>query len=280
MLMPTAMKKRLAPVLAFGEEHAGEEGAERHRQPDQVHQRRGGDDEQQRRRGEDLGRVAVGDPAQRRAQQQPAAEDDDRDRADGLRDAEPDPRVAAFGAGADRQERHQGEDRDRGDVLQQRDAEDAFARGRRHHVAFGENAQGDRRRRHRQADRRHHGQAPVDAARERAESEQQRRAEQLDAAPAEDRLPQRPQPLRLELEADQEQHQDDAELGDLQHLVGARHELQPPRADQDARAEVADDRAEAEEARDGNREDGGGEIDQTAGDPGAVFHARPPTRLP
>ena len=102
--------------------------------------------------------------------------------------------------------------------------------------------------------------------------EQQRRAEQLDAAPAEDRLPQRPEPLRLELEADQKEHQDDAELGELQHVLGPRHELQPPRADQDAGAEVADDRAELEEARERHRDHRGGEVDEAAGQPGAVLH--------
>ncbi len=108
---------------------------------------------------------------------------------------------------------------------------------------------------------------PNASARER---EQQRRAEQLHAAPAEDGLPQRPEALRLELEADQEEHQHDAELGDLQHVLGPRDELQPPRADQDAGAEVADDRTEAEEARQGNGEDRGGEIDEAAGQPVGV----------
>ena len=44
-----------------------------------------------------------------------------------------------------------------------------------------------------------------------------RRAEQLHAAPAEDRPAQRPQPARLQLQPDQEQHQHHAELGEVQH---------------------------------------------------------------
>jgi hypothetical protein len=53
MLMPTAMKNRpeqqalegldvglqLAPVLAVGQQHAGQEGAQRHRQAQPLHQR-------------------------------------------------------------------------------------------------------------------------------------------------------------------------------------------------------------------------------------------------
>ena len=109
-------------------------------------------------------------------------------------------------------------------------------------------------------------------ARHRAEREQQRRAEQLRAAPAEDGLAERPEPLRLELEADQEEHQDDAELGELEHVLRAGDELQSPRADQDAGAQVADDRAEAEEPGHRHRQHGGGEIDEAAGEPGAVRH--------
>ena len=73
-------------------------------------------------------------------------------------------------AGGDGEERQQGEDRDRGDVLQQRDAEDRLARGRRHHVALGQHAQADRGRRHRQAEAADDREAPVDAAGERAPS--------------------------------------------------------------------------------------------------------------
>ena len=48
------------------------------------------------------------------------------------------------------------------------------------------------------------------------------RSQELRAAPAEDRLAQRPQPPRFELEADQEQHQHDAELGEVQDLPAGR----------------------------------------------------------
>jgi hypothetical protein len=44
---------------------------------------------------------------------------------------------------------------------------------------------------------------------------------------------QRPQPPRLELEADDEQHQHDAELGEVQDLAGSVTSA-APRADQDA----------------------------------------------
>ena len=70
--------------------------------------------------------------------------------------------------------------------------------------------------------------APVDAAGQRAERRAAaRRAEQLHAAPAEDRPAQRPQALRLELEADQEQHQHDAELGEVQDVLGSVTSFRP-----------------------------------------------------
>ena len=47
-----------APVFALGKQHAGEEGTERHRQADRLHQRGRRDHQQQRCRGEDFGRLA------------------------------------------------------------------------------------------------------------------------------------------------------------------------------------------------------------------------------
>ena len=157
----------------------------------------------------------LGDPAQRRPQQQPAAEDDRGDRADRLGGAQP-AAAAASCAGGDGEERQQRQDRDRGDVLQQRDAEHALARGRGHAGCARRGRRGRSpsttspgRARRRRASRQSMPKASAPSA------SSARRAEQLHAAPAEDRLPQRPEALRLELQADQEQHQHDAELGEV-----------------------------------------------------------------
>jgi hypothetical protein len=175
-------------------------------------------------------------------------------------------------AGGDGEEGHEGEDRDRRHVLQQRDAEDAFARGRRHQVALGEDAEPDRRRRHRETEPGDDGESPIDAEGECAEQQQRRRAEQLEVAPAEDRLAQRPEALRFQLKADEKEHEDDAELGELQYLFRAGDELQAPRADEDAGTEIADDRAEAEEAGDRHGQHRRAQVDEAAGEPRAVFH--------
>jgi hypothetical protein len=92
-------------------------------------------------------------------------------------------------------------------------------------------------------------QLPAQARGQRHRGDDHGRAQQLHAAPAEDGPPQRPQPLRLQLQAHQEQHQHDAELGEVQDVGGVGHQLQHARADQDAGRQVADDRTQAEQAR-------------------------------
>jgi hypothetical protein len=262
---------QLTPVFALGQQHAGEERTQRHRQPHALHQRSRGHDQQQRRGGEDLGRLAARDPAQRGAQQQPAAEDDRRDHAEGLGRAEPAAAIAVRAAG--RQQRHDGQDRDRRDVLQQRDAEHALAGTGGHQVALGENAQADRGRAHRQPQAGHDGQPPVRPRGQADTRDQCRRPEQLRAAPAEDRPSKRPQAARFEFEADQEQHQHDSEFGEVQHRLRVGHELQAPGPDRDAGAQVADDRAQAQQARQRHRQHGRAEVDQARVQPArAVFH--------
>ena len=79
--MPTEMKKKpeqqalerldvglqFVAVLDLRQQHAGHEGAERHRQPGGVGQRRGADDGQQRQGGEHLRRRAPPISAERAA---------------------------------------------------------------------------------------------------------------------------------------------------------------------------------------------------------------------
>ena len=81
---------QLVAELAVGEQHAGEEGAERHREAGQVREQRGADDRQERGRGEHLAHLHARHQPQRRAQHQPpAADDDDGDDRDELRERQP-----------------------------------------------------------------------------------------------------------------------------------------------------------------------------------------------
>ena len=61
--------------LRVGEQDAREEGAERHRQADFLHDQRGADDEEQRRRGEHLAPAVARGQLEHGAHQQPAARD-------------------------------------------------------------------------------------------------------------------------------------------------------------------------------------------------------------
>ena len=87
--MPTLMKNRpkqqalerfdvgleLVAEFAVGQQHAGQESAQRQRQTDLAHQQRGAQDDQQTRRGEGLRDPRCGDDAQHGPQHVAAADD-------------------------------------------------------------------------------------------------------------------------------------------------------------------------------------------------------------
>jgi hypothetical protein len=99
------------------------------------------------------------------------------------------------------------------------------------------------------------GGRPVDA--EKADGAHQHKAgnHDLDEAEAENLAAQRPEPARLQLEADDEQEEDDAELADMQDLLAVAVDQPEHRAHDDAGEEVAEHRAEADALEDGAGED-------------------------
>ena len=76
--------------------------------------------------------------------------------------------------------------------------------------------------------------APVDAGEQRDAGKQQRPSRTAARCPSRRSACAGPQPPRLELEADQEQHQHDAELGEVQHVLRVGDEPQAPGPDHDA----------------------------------------------
>ena len=64
----------LVAVGRFGEHHAGDEGAERHRQVERVHHRRGADDGEQARDDEQLALAEAADQPEQRVEDEPADE--------------------------------------------------------------------------------------------------------------------------------------------------------------------------------------------------------------
>src|SRR3990170_2335109 len=103
--------------------------------------------------------------------------------------------------------------------------------------------------------RRRHARAGDDAA------EHDGAGEELAGAEPEHIPAQLPQALRLELEADQEQEEHDAELGEVQHALAVLDEAERVRPDGDPRHQVAEDGAELEALEQRHRHARGGQED-------------------
>ena len=257
------------PILAVGEDHTGQEGAERRTEPDHLHQQCDADHEQQGRRGEDLAQPGPRDGTEHGAQQEASAADDHRDRGehgDGLLPPGKCGDAVCLAARRDRQrgqQRQHREDRDHGDVLREQDREHPLARVGAQPTRLRQALEDDGRRRHRDDQPDGEGGLPATAGRDADGGGQQRRTQNLRAAEAEYGDAHAPQHRRAEFESDQEQHHHDAELGDMQDVLAAiGHELQSERPDGDARQQVAEHGAHPQPTCDGHRRDRGREIDE------------------
>ena len=135
---------RLEFVAEFGigQQHAGEESAQAHRQAAELHQPGGTDDDQQRGRGENFGHLRPGHGAEQLPQQQATADHDQRDHAERLEHRIPGRRRLRGGLGFAEQ-RDQGEQRDRHEILQEQDGESEPAVAGGQLLAFGQDLQAD-----------------------------------------------------------------------------------------------------------------------------------------
>ena len=84
--------------------------------------------------------------------------------------------------------------------------------------------------------------------------------------------------LGCDFEADQEQHHDDAELGDLADRLGVGDEAQAIGADDDAGGEIAEDGAEPRPLGQRHQQHGGGQEDEDR-EQEIAFHGTPARRL-
>ena len=249
------VRLELVAIFAVGEQHAGNERAERHRQADRVEEQGRADHDQQRRRRECFLRAGAGDDAQRRAQCVAPDGDHDHRGHERQRDRLPFERRGARAAehGQDDEGRH---DRQ---VLEQQDRERGAAVLRGQLAALGEHLQHQRRRRQRERERDHERRGPRQAECARGRSERRGRDRDLQAAGAEYRVAHHPEPRRLQLEPDHEQQQHDAEFGEAQDVLDVLEEPQPPGPDHDAGGEVPEHRAEFEASEQRHGDDRGGE---------------------
>jgi hypothetical protein len=141
--------------LGVGEQYPGEEGAQRHRKPGQRHQLGHTQHQQQREGGEELADTHARDHPEQRPREVAADEDHARDRGGGEQHPHPQ-RLPGRGSGV-RQQRHRGDERDRGDVLEEQDAERRLAGRRGELVPLRHRLQRDRGGREREGRAADHG---------------------------------------------------------------------------------------------------------------------------
>jgi len=257
-------------ILAVGEDDAGDEGAERGGEPDELHHERDADDEQQGGRGEELALTGTRDAAEDRVDEMPTGKHHERDRENDEGGLLPTGQRGDRGGGAGgggglfrREQRKQREDRDDGDVLEEEDGEGALARGGFKLAAFLQRLQHDRRGGHGEDKPGGKRQACAETKGEAEAGDGGGGAEDLQAAEAEQLAAHFPEARGLELEADEKEHHHDAEFGEVHHVAGVfADEAEDMRADEDAREEVAEDRAEAEAFGERHGDDSRDEIDE------------------
>src|SRR5579862_192655 len=270
--------------LAAREQHAGEEGPQRHRHAHQGHELCDAEHEQERERREDFAKLRLRDEPQHGPQEVASHDDDRRDRRGGKSHPHPE-RIRARNLDVP-QERDERDQRDRRDVLEEKDAEGRAARGRVELVPLGELLHRDRRGRERErqaADERALPGEPREVER-KAQHEAARR--KLQRSAAEDYATHREEALGIELEPDHEEHEHHAQLRKVARRVRLAHQAQSPGADEGARDEVAQHGSQADALGDRHADHGGGEEDQRFTHclsprrrPGAIFSTCPSTRL-
>jgi hypothetical protein len=241
----------LMAVIRSREHYAGEKRAERHRHAGELHQGGGAQHDQQggsrhhlagagagQQRKEGIEEIAPGHHHDGDAQHDPANRD--------KRVAELDD-VAVGGGCEERQQRQQGHHRH---VLEQQDREGALAIRLLQLAALLQDFQRYGGRRHRKREPTDDGTAPAGEPERIGEARQcRRRQEELGGAEAKYGAAQRQQAREFELEADQEQQQDDAELGHRDYGLGRPYQGETIGADEYAGSEVGDDGGEPQQVR-------------------------------
>ncbi len=240
----------LVTIVRLGEQHAGQEGAERHRHADGRHQRRRAEHEQQRRRRHHLARPGAGQQAEKRIEQIASGHHHGGDRSRDLRHRPDRIGKAPMRIAAGREQRQQCQQRHHRHILEQQDGEGALAVTLLQVAALLENLEGDRGRRHGQRERRDDRAAPRrQAGGDDQSAENGGREQELRGAETEDRAPHRDQAGEFELEPDEEKQQHDAELRHRQDGLRLAQQCDPERADDDAGRQIGHDRGEPQEPR-------------------------------
>ena len=131
---------QLVAVFRIRQDDAGGERAEGHRQAGEIGDDGGRGDRQQCRRGEDFGRLDLADDTEERPHQIAAAEQDQCDGGGALEEGRPD---RAAGPGMIAEKRERGDERDRGEILEQQHRENVATGARAEQVALAQHRQHD-----------------------------------------------------------------------------------------------------------------------------------------
>lgn len=247
------VRLELVAVVGIGEQHAGGEGAERGREAGGLGDGGGAEDDEEGGRGKKLWRARAADGGEGGLEEEAPAEQDDGDGGERLPGREPGEvggKMSGQMAGREqRQERDQG---DEGDVLEEQDGEGVPPGRRGENAALAQHGQHDCGRGEGEAGAEDQAVAPGEAGEDADDGDDGGGGDQLAGAEAEQRLAHQPEPVRAELEPDQEEQHDDAEGRDGGDLADIADEAEPGGADGRAGEQVAEDAAEAEPPRGGD----------------------------
>ena len=241
----------LVPVVQFGEQNAGEEGAQRHRHAGLLHEQRRAQYDEQRGRRHHFARVGLRQQPEERIEQVLAGHDDERDGAhDPRHGAQFVDKSGRRAVGPGREQRQHREQRHHRHVLEQQDGEGALAVVLLELAALVQDLQRDGGRRHREREARDHGAAPAEQAAVVGDgADHQRRHRELRRAEAEDGAAHGDELAEFELEPDQEQQHHHAELGDRDDALGRSEGRDAVGTDDHAGDQVGYDGREAEASR-------------------------------
>ena len=249
----------LMAIFGVGEQRAGDERPERRRQSHRLHDQRHAHHREQRARGHRLAHARGGNEAVEPAQQEAADDNHPDDGEDGNAGAL---EIHARLVAAEREQRHQRNQGNGGEVLEQehREGEAPVTRGELALLLQHLEREGGRRQRQRQTDeQRLPGRKAEHHANRR---EHEGGGDELRRTEAENSRAQGPQSYRTELEPDHEQEQHDAELAELENLLdivegveGAQH----VGSDDHTGGEITQHGADAEKPAEWGSNSGGGQ---------------------
>jgi hypothetical protein len=173
--------------------------------------------------------------------------------------------------GKQREEAEDGDDRE---VLCEQDGEAGLAAASCEEIPLVERGEDDGGGGHRPDEAERHGEVPLHAERDGDGGDGGGGDNDLESSEADDVAAEGAEDGRLDLQADEEEHHHDAELGEVEDLVGGPRDVEVLGADDNAGAEVAEDCAEPEPLGERHTDGGGGEIDDGVEEEG-VAHAAP-----